>query len=149
MQKGKMLEYDHPLYTEDIVLDFPELKLVLAHVGFMWAEEVMHMMAKFPNVYGDLAWLPESAPLWRLAQMCSWAKKLGVIDRFLWGSDYPYTDFSSGYEFLRGIPGFTERHELEPFITDEDMESIFSGAAQRLLGFDDAPPSPSPAAAHC
>jgi uncharacterized protein len=149
LQRGKMLDYDHPLYAEDIAIDFPDLKLVLAHVGFMWAEEVMHFMAKFPNVYADLAWLPESAPLWRLAQMCSWAKKLGVLGRFLWGSDYPYTDFASGYEFLGRIPGFTERHELEPFITQEDMDSIFSGAAQRLLGFSDAPAYRSYIAGHC
>lgn len=149
MQRGKMLEYDHPLYTEDIVIDFPDLKLVLAHVGFMWAEEVMHMMVKFPNVYADLAFLPETAPMWRMAQMFTWAKKLGVLGRFLWGSDYPYTDFASGHGFLQGIPDYTRRHELEPYIDDADMDSVFSGAAQRLLGLPGAPGDPGTAAGHC
>lgn len=134
LPEGKMLEYDHPLYTEDIALDFPDLKLVLAHVGFAWAELVMHFMAKSPNVYADVAFLPETAPLWRLAQMCSWAKQLGVFHRFLWGSDYPYTDFVSGYEKLGKMPGYMERHELDPILTDDDMESLFGGAAARLLG---------------
>lgn len=148
LPQGKMLEYDHPLYAEDIVLDFPDIKLILAHVGFAWAELAMHFMAKFPNVYADLAWLPETAPLWRLAQMCTWAKKLGVFHRFMWGSDYPYTDFTSGKEFLDGMPGYAERHELDPYLTEEDMESLFSGAALRLLGLAPEMDVPS-TAGHC
>lgn len=134
LPRGKMLEYDHPLYTEDIVLDFPDLKLILAHVGFAWAELVMHFMVKFPNVWADVAFLPETAPLWRLSQMCSWAKQLGVFRRFLWGSDYPYTDFKSGYEILGQMPSYMQRHELDPVLTEEDMESLFGGAAARVIG---------------
>ncbi len=133
---GKMLEYDHPLFAEDIVLDFPDLKLVLAHVGFQWAEEAIHFMAKFPNVYGDMAFWAETAPMWRVAQIWTWAKKLGVFSRFLWGSDYPYVDFNNGLEFFRGVPEYTQKHELEPFITEGDMDSFFGGAAMRLAGIE-------------
>jgi len=147
LPRGKMLEYDHPLYAEDIVLDFPNLKLVLAHIGFQWAEETIHFMFKFPNVYGDMAFWAESAPLWRVAQIWSWAKKLGVFRRFLWGSDYPYVDFNNGLELFRQVPAYTERHELEPFITQEDLDSFFGGAAARLIGL--APDSTSGAAGHC
>jgi predicted TIM-barrel fold metal-dependent hydrolase len=145
--KGKMLAYDHPLLLEDVMIDFPQLKLVIGHVGFAWAEETMHFMAKFEHIYGDFAFWAESAPLWRVAQIWTWAKKLGVFGRFLWGSDYPYVPFDTGKAFFEKVRDYTERHDLDPYITEDDEQSFFGGAALRLLGVKEAPaydgPSPS------
>ncbi|MBX3030584.1 MAG: amidohydrolase [Chloroflexi bacterium] len=138
LPKGKMLAYDHPLYLEDVAIDFPDLTLVIGHVGFAWADEAMHFMAKFENIYGDFAAWAETAPLWRIAQTWTWAKKLGVLDRFLWGSDYPYFDFESGKALFEKVRGYTERHDLDPYITVEDEESFFGGAAARLLKLEGA-----------
>jgi hypothetical protein len=146
LPKGKMLEYDHPLFLEDVALDFPDLKIVMAHLGFQWAPEAMHFMAKFPNVYADFAFWAETAPLFVMAQTWVWGKKLGVSDRFMWGSDYPYVDFNTGLEFFREVPGYCERHELEPVITDEDIESFFGGAALRLM---DESATTASATRHC
>jgi predicted TIM-barrel fold metal-dependent hydrolase len=134
MPGGKMLEYDHPLYLEDVMIDFPDLKLIIGHTGFHWAEEALHFMGKYRNVYGDFAFWAESAPVWRVAQIWSWAKKLGVMDRLLWGSDYPYVPFQTGQEQFNKVAGYAERHEIEPAITQEDVDSFFGGAAARLLG---------------
>ena len=145
--EGRMLAYDHPLYLEDVMVDFPDLKLVIGHVGFAWAEETMHFMAKFEHIYGDFAFWAESAPLWRVAQIWTWAKKLGVFPRFLWGTDYPYVPFDTGKEFFGKVRDYTERHDLEPYITESDEQSFFGGAALRLLGDPEAVrydgPSPS------
>jgi hypothetical protein len=138
LPKGKMLAYDHPLYLEDVMVDFPELTLVIGHVGFPWADEAMHFMAKFERIYGDFAFWAESAPMWRVAQIWTWAKKLGVMGRFLWGSDYPYVPFQTGKEFFGKVRAYTERHEMEPYITEEDERSFFGGAAARLLGLEGA-----------
>jgi predicted TIM-barrel fold metal-dependent hydrolase len=138
LPKGKMLAYDHPLYLEDVVVDFPDLTLVIGHVGFAWADEAMHFMAKFDNIYADFAAWAETAPLWRIAQVWTWAKKLGVLPRFLWGSDYPYFDFQGGKDLFGKVRAYTERHEMEPFITEADEESFFGGAAARLLKLDGA-----------
>ena len=35
-----------------------------------------------------------------------------------------------------GVPDFTVRHELEPFVTDEDLGSYLGGAASRLIGLE-------------
>jgi hypothetical protein len=136
LPKGKMLEHDHPLYLEDVVLDFPQLKLVAAHAGFQWADETLFFMGKFPNVYADVAYWAETVPVWRVAQVWSWAKKLGVLDRFLWGSDYPYVDFATGLELFADVPGYCERHELEPMVTRKDLEGLLGGNAAALLGME-------------
>ncbi len=134
--RGRVLEWEHPMYLEDVVLAFPDIKIVMAHLGFQWADEALWLMARSPNLYGDLAFWDESVPLWRLAQVCSSAKQLGVLDRILWGSDYPFMAFEPGMELFRRVPDFTVRHELEPFVTEEDLESYFGGAAARLIGLE-------------
>jgi uncharacterized protein len=129
-----MLEYDHPLYLEDVMIDFPDLKLIIGHTGFHWAEEALHFMGKYRNVYGDFAFWAESAPVWRVAQIWSWAKKIGVMDRLLWGSDYPYVPFQTGQEQFGKVADYAQRHEIEPTPTQEDVDSFFGGAAARMLG---------------
>ena len=133
---GRVLRWEHPMYLEDVIMDFPHVKIVMAHLGFQWADAALWLMARSPNLYGDLAFWDESVPLWRLAQVCSWAKKLGVLDRILWGSDYPFMAFEPGMEMFRKVPEFTVRHELEPFVTEQDVESYFGGAAARLIDLE-------------
>ena len=40
-------------YLEDVLLDFPDLKIVGGHVGFPWIDELTSLTAKFPNLYVD------------------------------------------------------------------------------------------------
>ena len=134
MPKGKMLAYDHPLYLEDVMVDFPDLTLVIGHTGFMWAEEVIFFMGKFRNVWGDFAYWAEGIPLWKVAQVWSFAKKMGVMNRFIWGTDYPYVPFTNGLDLFSKVAAYTHKHELEPFITEEDQAGFFGENAARLLG---------------
>lgn len=36
-------------YLENVLLDFPDLQVVMGHVGVPWFEEVMTLLWKFPN----------------------------------------------------------------------------------------------------
>ena len=89
---GKSLAYDHPLYIEDALVDFPGLRPILAHCGFAWSELVLMLMARDSRVAADFAWWSPSQPPWRAAQTLSMAKYLGVLDRLFWGTDYPFTE---------------------------------------------------------
>jgi hypothetical protein len=44
------------------------------------------------------------------------------------------------------VRDYTERHDLDPYITEEDEQSFFGGAALRLLDLEEAVPyaGPSP-----
>lgn len=57
-------EPGHPMYGDEVVLDLPELTLVLTHTGWPWIEEWMSMLWKHPNVYGNIgAYMPSSLDL--------------------------------------------------------------------------------------
>jgi predicted TIM-barrel fold metal-dependent hydrolase len=134
---GKSLAYDHPLYIEDALVDFPELRVTLAHCGFAWSELVLMLMAKDPRVAADFAWWSRSQPTWRAAQTLSMAKYLGVLDRLFWGTDYPFCDFESDLAYWRSIPVVSERLGLEPAVTDEEIDALLGPNLARWIGLNE------------
>lgn len=40
-------------YLEDVLLEFPDLKVVGGHLGFPWIDELVSLSTKFPNFYVD------------------------------------------------------------------------------------------------
>lgn len=129
---AKTLDYNNPLLLEDVAIDFPELKLIAAHIGNPWIGETLAMMLRFKNIYTDLAnWA--RVPLFLLAQTLVRAKNDGSINRVLWGSDYPENDFAPEIEVYQKLPRYTVKHELEPFITQEDIDLILGNNAASLL----------------
>lgn len=133
MLTGKTQDYGHPMQLEDICLDFPDLKIICAHMGFLWAQECMTVMYRFPNVWCDISfWMP-AYPIHWCAQNLVYAKSLGLIDRVMWGNDYPYADPAKDLEKVRRIPEYTRKYGLEPNLTDEDIAGILGGNAARFL----------------
>jgi predicted TIM-barrel fold metal-dependent hydrolase len=50
----KPSEYGRPIpYIDQVALDFPELAIVGGHIGYPWAEEMIAVCTKHPNVYID------------------------------------------------------------------------------------------------
>lgn len=46
-------EYSHPLNFEQVAMDFPDLRMCLAHMGFPWIKETAMLLLKYPNLYAD------------------------------------------------------------------------------------------------
>ena len=65
MQVGHVLEampseHARPIYLDRIASDFPELKIIGAHTGWPWVEELISVCYKWDNVYfGVDAWMPK------------------------------------------------------------------------------------------
>lgn len=50
-----LLKYSHPLNIDEVATMFPELKIVIAHMGNPWIADCAAVVAKNRNVYVDLA----------------------------------------------------------------------------------------------
>ncbi len=88
----KHVKYARPVYVDQVAVDFPELRIVLAHVGTPWVDEALMVAAKNPNVYVDVSgWQLYAARLPTLLyEMLAKASVTGVFPRrTLWGSDFP------------------------------------------------------------
>ena len=52
---GMRLKYSNPMYIDDVAVDFPDMKIILAHPSFPWQEEALAVAQHKPNVYIDLS----------------------------------------------------------------------------------------------
>lgn len=135
LPSSKTHVYNNPLFVEDVAYDFPDLRIIAAHTGMHWPEDGLTVLLRYPNVYGDFAFW-STMPFFKIPQTMVWAKKLGLMHKLLWGTDYPEYDFEPEIKMYRSVPEYTRRHELEPFITDEDIDGFLGLNAARLLGIE-------------
>ena len=118
---GIRLKYSNPMHVDDVAVDFPDLKIVLAHTSFPWQDEAIAVAVHKPQVYIDLSgWSPKYFP----AQLVHHANTL-LRDRVLFGTDYPFITPD------RWLADF-EKLEIKP----EVRPLILKMNAMRLLGLD-------------
>jgi predicted TIM-barrel fold metal-dependent hydrolase len=78
-----------PITLDAVACDFPELKLIGIHVGIPWADEMIAMAWKHPNVYiGSDAHSPKYWP----ESFVKYVNTYGQ-DKVIFGTDYPVLDF--------------------------------------------------------
>ena len=116
---GMRLKFSNPMYMDDVAVDFPDLKIILAHPSFPWQEEALAVAQHKPNVYIDLSgWSPKYFPE-ILVRYCNSILKKKV----LFGSDWPM---------------ITPERWLNDFekiaIKDEIRPDIIKNNAANLLG---------------
>ena len=49
------LRWGSPLQLEDIAMEFPDLRMIIAHLGHPWEEDMVALIRKCPNVYTDIS----------------------------------------------------------------------------------------------
>ncbi|MCU1662295.1 MAG: 4-hydroxyphenyl-beta-ketoacyl-CoA hydrolase [Pseudonocardia sp.] len=82
---GIRLKYSNPMLIDDVAVDFPDLRIILAHPSFPWQDEALAVATHKPSVYIDLSgWSPKYFP----PQLVRYANTL-LKDKVLFGSDYP------------------------------------------------------------
>ncbi|OEV30850.1 amidohydrolase [Streptomyces nanshensis] len=116
---GIRLKYSNPMSVDDVAVDFPELRIVLAHPSFPWQDEALAVATHKPYVHIDLSgWSPKYFP----PQLVRYANSL-LKDKVLFGSDYPVITPD------RWLSDF-EKLEIKP----EVRPRILKENAARLLG---------------
>jgi predicted TIM-barrel fold metal-dependent hydrolase len=73
-----------PIAVDDVAVDFPDLKIILAHGGRpLWMEQAFFLVRRFPNVFMDVSSIPPAAILRYFPRLAE------VADKVLYGSDWP------------------------------------------------------------
>jgi len=56
---GVRLKYGQPMLVDDVAVDFPDMKIILAHPSWPWTDESLSMALHKENVFIDLSrWSP-------------------------------------------------------------------------------------------
>lgn len=81
---GARSRLGEPILVDDVAVDFPELKIVLAHGGRpLWMEQAFFLVRRFPNVFMDLSGIPPK----KLPEY--FPRLVEIADKALYGSDWP------------------------------------------------------------
>ncbi len=125
------LEYARPVLLDEVARDFPDLKIVIAHMGYPWIDEVVVLLGKHPNVFSDVSGLLTQS--WSAYNALLTAYQHGVIDKLLFGSGFPFTSTADSIEALYGINHICQGTEL-PIIPREHLRGIVERPTLTLLG---------------
>jgi len=127
------LEYAHPRLAEKIALAFPQLKIVIAHMGHPWMSDTIVLIRKQPNVYSDVSALFYRP--WQFYNALVECKEYDQMHKLLFGSDFSVTTPQESMDQIRKVNDLAEGTKL-PRIPEEDIEGIINRNALELLGIE-------------
>jgi predicted TIM-barrel fold metal-dependent hydrolase len=130
-------EYARPLDLDLVARRFPELPMWIAHFGHPWTEECISVIRRHEHFYADVSAL-DTRP-WQLAQALASAAEYRVLDRVLFGSDYPFSTVERTVAGLRTAADLCRRLGIAN-ITPDDIDAICSRDALTLLGLRSTTP---------
>jgi len=119
--KGSRLKFGEPQLLDDVAVDFPDLRIVMAHSGRgAWYDQAVLLATLHPNVYMEVSGLPPKNLLKYFPEL----KK--VAGKVIFGSDWPtISDIRGNIEAIKGLG-----------LAREAVEAILGGNALRVLGKD-------------
>jgi uncharacterized protein len=123
---GSMVRLDqaNPILLDDVACAFPELRIMLTHLGTLWHNESFMVVEKNPNVFIDTA-----AYIYEIEELLTYnlIERVGE-DKFIFGTDYPMP-FGGTMHKMKDFVECVERLEL----SDKIKEKIFFKNFEMLL----------------
>jgi hypothetical protein len=116
---GVRLKWGQPMLVDDVAVDFPDMKIILAHPSWPWVDESLSMALHKDNVFIDLSgW----SPRYFQPQIIQYANGQ-LKHKMLFGSDFPLIRPDKWIDAARQV-GFK----------DDVLPGIMKDNAARLLG---------------
>ena len=126
-----VMEFGRPLLLDEVARAFPSLPIVIGKLGFPWIDEALLLLGKHRNVFADIAGVA-SRP-WQLYNALLTASSLGVMDKLLFASGFPFDTPESAIEALYSINQLAQGTNL-PVVPREALRGIVERDTLSLLG---------------
>ena len=120
----------HPMRIEPITREFPDLRVIIAHLGVHWNDSAAELARMRPNVYVDLTGEPDG---WRvradIVGMDKWLWWPNAFEKVVFGTDVHYSKM--GQILQEDIKRLNRLG-----ISEDTQEKIFSGNILNLLSME-------------
>jgi predicted TIM-barrel fold metal-dependent hydrolase len=128
--RNAVLGFSRPWLWDEVAIAYPDLRMVLAHVGHPFSEECLVVIRKHPHVYADLSALYYRP--WQFYNTLIAAQEYRVTHKLLFGTDYPFAMTQPSIDGLRNAnhvagPGM-------PRFSEQAIEEILARDSFALLG---------------
>jgi len=88
--KDTVFEFGRPARLDEVARRFPDLHLLVCHVGAPWVDECLAMVARHDNTYIDISMFATKLTQRGLYDFLMHARQEGCPwSRICWGTDYP------------------------------------------------------------
>ena len=99
---GARNKYGDPIHVDDVAVDFPKLKILLAHGGRpLWMDTAFFLVRRHPNVFLDLSGIPPKTLLEYFPRLEE------IASKSLFGTDWPgpgVPDIKQNLDDFRRLP---------------------------------------------
>jgi predicted TIM-barrel fold metal-dependent hydrolase len=96
----KPAKLQRTILIDEVALAFPDLKIVMSHLGDPWISETIAMLIKHPNVFAMTAgWAPKYLP----DEVLRFAQRRNP-HKLMWASDYPILPFDRTVTEAAALP---------------------------------------------
>lgn len=128
------LECTLPRHIDVVATRFPEVKIIMAHLGHPYEGECIVTARKHPNVYTDISALHYRP--WQFYNSLMLVQEYGVWGKLLFGTDYPFTTVDATIKGLRNMNAMLEGTAL-PRLNMTEIEALIHRDSLSLLGLED------------
>jgi uncharacterized protein len=115
------VELGRAIHIEPVAMKYPDLTMIMAHMGHPWYEEAIVVARKQPNVF-----LEQSALFyrpWQYWNILICAEEYGITDKIYFGTDFPFARVEESVTGLLTINDQLEGTSL-PRVSAETMDRI-------------------------
>lgn len=124
------LECTLPRLLDNVAIRFPNVKIVLAHLGHPYEGECIATIRKHKNVYADCSALHYRP--FQLYHSLMLLQEYGVWHKLLFGTDYPFTTADASLLEMRKLNDLVRGTGL-PRLDMDKMEEMFERDTLSLL----------------
>jgi predicted TIM-barrel fold metal-dependent hydrolase len=125
------LEFTLPRHLDDVAMRYPEVRIIMAHLGHPYEGECIVTIRKHRNVYADISALHYRP--FQLYQSLMLVQEYGVWDKLLFGTDYPFTDVNASVAGVKALNMMLEGTAL-PRLDAEQIDAMIHRDSLSLLG---------------
>ena len=122
------LSLGNPFLIEEVLINYPKLKIYLMHGGGVYLDEALALMEMYPQLncgLGALLWLENTPTALYAEELLLKAKRGNLIDRIMFGSDAMY--------WHGNIEKSIKKLDSFEFLSEEDKRMIFYENAMKFF----------------
>ena len=122
-----------PRHIDAVAIRWPDVKIIMAHLGHPYEGECIATFRKHPNVYADVSALHYRP--FQLYHSLMLVQEYGVWNKVLFGTDYPFTTVNDSIAGIRKLNDMLEGTAL-PRLKTTEIEAMIHRDSLTLLGLN-------------
>lgn len=127
------LEYTLPRHLDPVATRFPDVPIIMAHLGHPYEGECVVTARKHPHLFADISALHYRP--FQFYHSLMLVQEYGVWDKILFGTDYPFTNVAATIAGLRGLNQMLAGTAL-PRLNEDAIERMIYRDTLPLLGLE-------------